>query len=161
MDRNNNLSRAAKTKNENDNHPSKTAQKYVQQVVGTLLYYALTIDLTMLVALGSVAAQKNNPTQQTMSEITWLLDYCAENPDAKIRYRASDMVLWVWRDASYLSEPNAKSWVGGLFFLSNKVTSPKKFANAETYHERSNIVPDENNKEYSVKCNGRGGFSGL
>ena len=102
---------------------SKTAQKYVQQVVGTLLYYALTIDLTMLVALGSIAAQQNNPTQKTMSEITWLLDYCAANPDAKIRYNASDMVLWISSDASYLSEPNAKSRAGGLFFLSDKVLS--------------------------------------
>ena len=78
---------------------SKSAQKHVQQVVGTLLYYALTIDLTMLMALGSISSQQNEPTSKTMSEITWLLDYCATNPDAKIRYKASDMTLWVSSDA--------------------------------------------------------------
>ena len=104
----------------------KTAQKYVQQVVGTLLYYALTVDLTMLVALGSIAAQQNKPTTKTMSEITWLLDYCAANPNATIRYNASDMVLWVSSDASYLSEPRARSRAGGLFFLSDKVSTTQK-----------------------------------
>ena len=44
------------TANENEPPLPQTVQKYIQQVVGTLLYYALTIDLTMLVALGSIAA---------------------------------------------------------------------------------------------------------
>ena len=102
----------------------QSAAKHIQQVVGTFLYYALTIDLTMLVALGSLAAQQNNPTQKTMSELTWFLDYCAANPDATIRYKASDMTLWVVSDASYLSEANARSRAGGLFFLSDKVKTP-------------------------------------
>ena len=72
------------TVNENEPTLPQTAQKYVQQVVGTLLYYALTIDMTMLVALGLIAAQQNKPTKHTMSEITWLLDYCAANPNATI-----------------------------------------------------------------------------
>ena len=36
------------------------------------------------------------------------------------------MVLWVLSDASYLSEQNAKSRAGGLFFLSDKVTTSTK-----------------------------------
>ena len=104
----------------------QTAQKYVQQVVGMLLYYELTIDLTILVALGSIAAQQNKSTNQTMYEITWLLNYCAVNPNATILYKASDMVLWVSSDASYLSEMQAKSRAGGLLFLRNKINTQGK-----------------------------------
>jgi hypothetical protein len=38
------------------------------------------------------------------------------HPDAKIRYRASDMILNVHSDASYLSAPRAHSRAGGYFF---------------------------------------------
>jgi hypothetical protein len=39
------------------------------------------------------------------------------HPDAKICYRASDMILNVHFDASYLSAPCACSHAGGYFFL--------------------------------------------
>jgi len=34
---------------------SKADKKFVQEVTGTFLYYARTVDLTMLTALGSIA----------------------------------------------------------------------------------------------------------
>jgi hypothetical protein len=40
--------------------------------------------------------------------------------DATIRYNASDMILHIHSDASYLSVSNAQSRLGGLFFLGNK-----------------------------------------
>jgi hypothetical protein len=43
-----------------------------------------------------------------------MLDYLATHRDATIRYHASDS------DASYLSVSNARSHLGGLFFLGNK-----------------------------------------
>jgi hypothetical protein len=48
-------------------------------------------------------------------------------PDAKIRYRASDMILNVYSDASYLSAPKACSCAGSLFFLGSipRDTEPK------------------------------------
>ena len=39
------------------------------------------------------------------------------HPDAKIRYRVSDMILKVHSNASYLSAPKARSHAGGYFFL--------------------------------------------
>jgi hypothetical protein len=53
-----------------------------------------------------------------------LLDYLATHPDATIRYHASDMILHIHSDASYLSVSNARSRLGGLFSLGNK--SPEK-----------------------------------
>jgi hypothetical protein len=49
-----------------------------------------------------------------------MLDYLATHPDATLRYHASDMVLHIHSDASYLSVSNARSRLGGLFFLGNK-----------------------------------------
>ena len=55
-----------------------------------------------------------------MKRARHLLDYMATHPDAKIRYKASDMVLNVHSDASYLSAPKARSRAGGYFFLGQK-----------------------------------------
>ena len=41
-----------------------SGKKHAQQVVGALLYYALALDLTMLVALGSITPQQANPTEK-------------------------------------------------------------------------------------------------
>ena len=56
----------------------------------------------MLAALGSLATQQANPTQNTMKKVKQLLDYAAMHPDAIVTYNASDMVLAAHNDASYL-----------------------------------------------------------
>jgi hypothetical protein len=92
-------------------------KKYIQQVVGSFLYYARAVDMTILVALNEIANQQVSPTENTLKRVKQFLDYMATHPDAKIRYRASDMVLNVHSDASYLSAPKARSRAGGYFFL--------------------------------------------
>jgi hypothetical protein len=67
----------------------------VQQVVGSLLYYALAVDCTLLVALGDLAATQNNATKKTMEKLIWLLNYVATNPNATVTYKSSDMCLQV------------------------------------------------------------------
>ncbi len=56
-------------------------------------------------------------TLLTEEWVTQLLDYLHTHKDATIRYIASDMVLNVHSDASYLSESCACSRLGGTFFL--------------------------------------------
>jgi hypothetical protein len=75
--------------------------KFVQEVLGTLLYYARAVDCTMLPAIGTLASQQANGTQATLQNVRQLLDYCATHPDATIPYSASNMVLNVESDASY------------------------------------------------------------
>jgi hypothetical protein len=53
-----------------------------------------------------------------------LLDYLATQEDAALSYHASDMVLAVHSNASYLIKPKAQSQVGGHFFLSSNTTVP-------------------------------------
>ena len=93
---------------------NKTGKKRVQQIVGSFLYYARAVDPTILMALSS---QQSAPTENTMKRVNQFLDYMWTHPDAIIRYRASDMILNVHSDASYLSAPKARSRAGGYFFL--------------------------------------------
>jgi len=93
----------------------------LQQVIGVSLHYARAVDNTMLPALGSLAAAQNQGTQATMANLTWLLNYSATHPDAVVRCHSSDMTLHDHSDASCLSEPMARSRVGGFLFLSNNI----------------------------------------
>ena len=46
-----------------------------------------------------------------------MLDYLATNPNATLRYYASDMILNIHSDASYLSERNGRSRASGHYFM--------------------------------------------
>jgi hypothetical protein len=94
-------------------------KKRVQEILGTLLYYARAVDPTMLVTISSLSTQQANPTTNTMAAVNHLLDYCATHPSAIIRFHASDMTLHVESDASYLSESDAKSRYAGYFYFSD------------------------------------------
>ena len=94
--------------------------KRLQKVVGTLLYYARAVDPTMLVALNGLASAQTKATSTTADALVHLLNYCTTYPDATIQYHASDMILHLHSDASYLSLPEARSRAGGHLFLSTK-----------------------------------------
>ena len=98
---------------------SKEDKKYIQQVIGTLLYYGPTVDATILFALSSFASAQATPTEDTMQQTHHLLDYVATHPDVILSYAKSNMILGIQSDASYLSKPKARSCAGGHFFLSN------------------------------------------
>ena len=67
----------------------------------------------MLVALGTLGSAQTKGTQQTMEAAVDPLNYAATHPNAKVRFRASEMTLHIHSDASCLSEPEARSRVGG------------------------------------------------
>jgi Reverse transcriptase (RNA-dependent DNA polymerase) len=98
---------------------SKDGITRLQQIIGTLLFYGRAVDNTMLVALGTVAAAQTQGTEKTMEAIVQLLNYAATHPDAAVRFHKNDMHLYIHSDASYLSEPKARSRVGGYFYLGN------------------------------------------
>jgi hypothetical protein len=70
--------------------------------------------------------QQTKVTEKMQAATNQLLDYLATHPDATIRYHASDMILHIHSDASYLSVSNARSRLGGLFFLGNKTPNQYK-----------------------------------
>ena len=71
----------------------KTGKIYIQQVVGTFLFYGRAVDGAMLPALSAIASSQAAPTQATMEKIELFLDYAASHPGAIVTYRASKMVL--------------------------------------------------------------------
>jgi hypothetical protein len=100
--------------------------KHLQEVVGTFLYYACALDSTMLVALGTLASDQSEPTTDTLTAMTQLLNYAATHPDAVVEFRASDMVLHIKSDASYLSESKGRSRFAGYHYLSDMPSNPTK-----------------------------------
>jgi hypothetical protein len=92
----------------------------IQEITGSILYYARAVDPTVLMPLNDIATEQTKATGKTQAAADQLLDYLATHPDAAIRYHASDMILHIHSDASYLSVSNARSRLGGLFFLGNK-----------------------------------------
>jgi hypothetical protein len=84
-----------------------SSKQRVQEIIGTFLFYAWAINLTMLKALGTMLTQQSNLTEATMCSVIKFLNYATTHPDAELQYMASDMILWIESDASYLSESNA------------------------------------------------------
>jgi hypothetical protein len=123
---------------------NKSQVSRLQQVIGTLLYYSIAVDPTMLVALGTIPAAQSNATNHTATAIVKLFNYAATNPNAVFHYKASGMTLYVHSDASYLSEPKARSRAGGHFYLSDKPADPasapsQQLPNNRPLHTTSHI----------------------
>ena len=80
-----------------------------------VLYYARAV--TSLPGLSGIASEQALARESMEQRIEQLLDYLATHPDVVVRYHASDMVLNIHSDASYLSEPQARSQIAGYYFL--------------------------------------------
>jgi hypothetical protein len=101
-----------------DETPPLTAKQCltIQKVMGSVLYFARAVDPTILMPLNDIATEQTKGTEKTQAATSQLLDYLATHPDATIRYHASDMILHIHSDASYLLVSHARSRLGGLFF---------------------------------------------
>jgi hypothetical protein len=94
------------------------------QVTRTFLFYARAINGTMLTTLSALASKQANFTEHTMQKCKQFLDYAATHPNAVLTYCASNMVLAVYSDASYLSEPGTFSCAGGHMFMAGQEEIP-------------------------------------
>jgi hypothetical protein len=102
-----------------DKTPPLTATQCltIQKVTESVLYYARAVDPTVLMPLNGIATEQTKATEKTQAATNQMLDYLATHPDATIRYHASDMILHIHSDTSYLSVSHTRSRLGGLFFL--------------------------------------------
>ena len=87
-----------------------TSQKFpperimrLQQITGTLLFYAKAIYFTILVALGTILSAQTSGTIEIEKAAHKLVDYCDTHHNTTLRYKASGMVLKSHSDASYFS----------------------------------------------------------
>jgi hypothetical protein len=100
-----------------------------QQVLGTLIYWEISFNPTNIPAISALASEQATATETTVKKLTQLVNYCATNPNATIQYAASDMVLHIHSDASYLSEPKAQIRIGVHLFLSSATNSTNHIHN--------------------------------
>ncbi len=91
--------------------------KEIQRVIRSILYYARAIDITVLMALSSIAIEQSKGITNTMTKTKQLLDYHATYPNATICVHASNMIMNIHSNASYLSEFDAHSRACGHFFM--------------------------------------------
>jgi hypothetical protein len=113
-----------------ETNPMDKKEKLLQQVCGTLLYYARPIDTTMSHALNNLAAQTKKVHKKSMEALTHFLNFCATHPDAEIIYRASDMIKQNHSDAAYLVASEARSRAGVFTYTWGETTNPQIISGA-------------------------------
>jgi hypothetical protein len=104
----------------------------LQQITGRLLYYARAVAQTLIMPVNVLASEQSKATSVTaykVIKVIKLLNYCNTHPETKIRYHASDMILHIHSDASYLSENESKSRAGGFFYMGSSTNNDKKLTN--------------------------------
>ncbi len=97
----------------------------IQEIVGSLLYYARAVDNKLPVALSAIAARQAKATVATEQAVHLLLDYVATYPNNGIVYCASDMILCAHSDAGFLNESQYRSHAGAHIFLSENDPYPR------------------------------------
>ena len=92
----------------------------LQSIIGGALYYGRTVDPLVLPQVCALASEQATATQDTLAQAYRLLGFMMANPDNGIEYRASNMKLWTYSDASYLSRSRARSVAGGHHYASDE-----------------------------------------
>ena len=64
--------------------PDKENTKKIQSIVGTLLYYARSVDTAMLQEINEISRVKSKPTKDTDTKASMLLDYASTYQNAAI-----------------------------------------------------------------------------
>ncbi len=67
--------------------------------------------------LSTIGSKQTKGTENTLEKACQVLDYLAMHPDGTVRFRATDMVMNIHSDASWLREPNACSRACRHFFM--------------------------------------------
>jgi hypothetical protein len=77
----------------------------------------------------SMASEQSKATEVTADKVIELLNYCNTHPETKIRCHASDMILQIHSNASYLSENEAKRRAGGILLHGQQQQNRQKRTN--------------------------------
>jgi hypothetical protein len=110
--------------------------KEIQGVIGIILYYAHAVNITVLMALSSIAIKQTKGTTSTTEKAKQLLNYLVMNPNATMRFKASDMIMNVHLDALSLFKANARSCVCGHFFMGWEEDQEPGYATYERYADQ-------------------------
>jgi hypothetical protein len=104
--------------------PQQGGEKFIQEVCRVFLFLACRVDGGLLPALSTLASQQANLMEQTLALCKQFLDYMASQAEAVLTYKASDMVLAIHSNASYLSKPKSCSHMGRHIFMAGRDNIP-------------------------------------
>ncbi len=91
---------------------SPAEKTWIQRVVGSLLFYARALDLSILTAVCQLSSYQSNPTQLDLTAAHRLLNYVSSHPNPHKIIHPSSMAQWACTDASFLSRPKSGSVAG-------------------------------------------------
>ena len=77
------------------------------------------MDGTMLPDLNDIGNKQTRSTEETYDQTQKLMNYAATYPDAFVRLYASDMILRISTDASYLVLSKVRSQLVGYIYMGN------------------------------------------
>ena len=99
-------------------HPTCTLPRHLNPFhphhpsLGSLLFYARALDLSVLTAVCQLSSHQSNPTQHDLSAAHRLLNYVSSHSNPQKTIHRSSMALWACTDASFLSRPKSGSVAG-------------------------------------------------
>jgi hypothetical protein len=76
------------------------------------MYYGRCVDSRLLTATCALACELVHATLDTLTRLDRLLGYASAHRNGHRLYHASDMILEIFSDASYLYRPRARSVAG-------------------------------------------------
>ena len=88
----------------------------LQQKIGSMQWYTI-IAYEIVTALSKVAGKQAKPTRKLMEEANHILGYLAGRQNTALKFCASDMQLRTESDASFASEYDSKTRIGGIFLI--------------------------------------------
>jgi len=88
----------------------------LQQKIGSMQWYTI-IAYEIVTALSKVAGKQAKPTKKLMEEANHILGYLAGRQNTALKFCASDMQLRTESDASFASEYDSKTRIGGIFLI--------------------------------------------
>ena len=91
--------------------------KFLQRVVGKLLFFTRMVDPTIEVAVNCLGSIQAKATTRVNKDVERLLQYVAHHPEPCLVYRPSTMQLVIHSDGSHLSESKSRSRAAGVFYL--------------------------------------------
>ena len=99
--------------------------RWVQLVVGALLYYGRADDNKTLTALSAIGSLQCKATENIKKAVNMLLEYCATHANNEIKYRSCDMVLYGHSYAGFNNKSGPRRRVGAYIYLSEDDNFPR------------------------------------
>ncbi len=91
--------------------------KQIQQIVGSILYYAHAVNMTVLMTLSSIAVKQTKAMEKNYGTLHSTAGLPCKQFRCEGDISQSDMIMNIHSNASYLSETKTRSRACGHFFM--------------------------------------------